>query len=470
MSSPSELAKQVKAHFDNRDFDALMRVVNQALGVRDESLDVGAQLREVQGQLGDEKLQEEFEIHVANLKNEAMKQFDQERYSDCLGTFRFLCELEPDNKTLRDYLQLCQELVPVATDNLPDEVTAGVSDATGLVCQPCEVLVATGSLAEPVLRGMSASTPMPDLNLQPLDGEEGRQVEPEGRESSKAKGHFGTQTCAPDATLTEPVTEQTKEPPYSLSLGLRLVLVAVAFLLVAILGIAYLKGPIQNWRSPQENQSNPQSTLPATSQSEKATPQLETQSLLRKAEAAAVSNRYVTPRGDNAVAYCNEVLAVNPDDTTARSLKEDSINAALIQARKSVESLKFSEAHETYSSLLDLSRHENRFPLTGQEVEKELEKLEFVVYPVVHDHLFGSCKGHLKINAYVISFVPSGDSTDGFTEPFSEVTLFGPGDRLKIEMRAKTYHFESKTGDQTNSTEQIMTIYRDLKRRISNAR
>src|SRR5262249_24435279 len=50
-------------------------------------------------------------IHVENLKNEAMKQFDQELYGECLRTFRFLCELEPDNRTLRDYLQLCCQLV-----------------------------------------------------------------------------------------------------------------------------------------------------------------------------------------------------------------------------------------------------------------------------------------------------------------------------------------------------------------------
>jgi len=186
-----------------------------------------------------------------------------------------------------------------------------------------------------------------------------------------------------------------------------------------------------------------------------------------KAEGAVALDHYVLPSGDNAVAYCNRVLALAPENQKARNLKEESINKAVAKAKKCIESRRFSEAREIYSALLQWSQQESLFPLTPEELNNELEKLEFTVYPVVHDHLFGSCKGHLKINAYVISFVPSGDSKDGFTEPFAEVTLFRPSDKLKIEIRAKTYHFEPNQGSKEDKRERTTAIFRDLKRRMA---
>ena len=69
MQTPADLAKQVKAHFDNRDFEAGMKVINEVLKRSDSHLDAGAQLRQAQQNVEDEKLREEFEIHVANLKH-----------------------------------------------------------------------------------------------------------------------------------------------------------------------------------------------------------------------------------------------------------------------------------------------------------------------------------------------------------------------------------------------------------------
>ena len=60
--------------------------------------------------LQDLRTNEEFQIHVKNLKKVAIRQFDQERYGDCLGTFKFLCELEPGNEKLQNYLEKCLEM------------------------------------------------------------------------------------------------------------------------------------------------------------------------------------------------------------------------------------------------------------------------------------------------------------------------------------------------------------------------
>src|SRR5262249_45679140 len=118
-----------------------------------------AELRLAEPSPEDEKLQEEFEIHVENLKNEAMKQFDQELYGECLGTFRFLCELEPENRTLRDYLQLCWQFVPEAKEKAyADQQAKALTDGNGnTILSPANVSSTALPSEEPGLTGGNSS-------------------------------------------------------------------------------------------------------------------------------------------------------------------------------------------------------------------------------------------------------------------------------------------------------------------------
>ena len=94
--------QDVKNAFDKRD-DALLKSIISCS--EDRSLAAGT------GSERDQKLREEFEIHIENLKRDAIKQFDQELYTVCLPNFEFLCELEPTNRGLRDYFDLSRALV-----------------------------------------------------------------------------------------------------------------------------------------------------------------------------------------------------------------------------------------------------------------------------------------------------------------------------------------------------------------------
>lgn len=98
----SELVQSIRRAFDQRD-DALLK--DMISSSEDQSLAAGT------GSERDQKLKEEFEIHIENLKRDAIKQFDQELYSACLPNFEFLCELEPGNRGLRDYFDLTRTLV-----------------------------------------------------------------------------------------------------------------------------------------------------------------------------------------------------------------------------------------------------------------------------------------------------------------------------------------------------------------------
>src|SRR5262249_3223329 len=114
---------------------------------------------------------------------------------------------------------------------------------------------------------------------------------------------------------------------------------------------------------------------------------------------------------------------------------------SLSQARDWTDRGKFDEARLFYSSLNYLCQNDSQLPIPRQELQQELAKLEFSSYPVVHPHKFGSCKGRLRMNGYVVSFVPSESSSDGFTEKLRYVTLVGAGDDLKIKVKDKSYRF-----------------------------
>lgn len=132
MQGSTELVKSVNLYFDNRDDKALKEMMTLASDPALWSLEAGTNPDE-------QRLKEEFEIHIEDLKREAIQQFDQELYSVCLATFQFLCELEPDNRTLRDYLELCQQLVREAETEKPSALTTADSNAS-----PIETLGKSG--------------------------------------------------------------------------------------------------------------------------------------------------------------------------------------------------------------------------------------------------------------------------------------------------------------------------------------
>jgi hypothetical protein len=455
MSDSTDLSQRVKTYFDNRDFDGLMQVINVALKQSDGRLDAGAHLRGIQQSVDDEKLREEFEIHIENLKNEAMKQFDQERYGECLGTFRFLCELEPDNRIVRDYLELCQQLTPEA-EGAALCVESGKTEVEAQV----HTLSST-QVEQPV--GES----FPAHNLVDPD----RNVEQPGQPSLSSEtgyGSDGTQRRRRDiSSEDEPgpvphVSEEAvrKRVPYRIAL-------AALFLVLIVSSAYYFKRSSQIRPEPVPAEPTKKT---ATESANPVSPQGDVSardSWLQKAELAARSGNYVSPVSDNAVAYCNRILNLTPGDSEALRLRQDGIDQVLAQAKRSIENQRFGAARDIYSSLLQLSQQETDFPVGSQDLKAELDKLTFVSYPVVHDHILGNCRGDLRFNAYALSFVPLGNSTDDFLEPFSQVRLFAPGDKLKIEVRVKTYHFASGLDGKQENRERVRKIFHDLTRRAA---
>ncbi|HVN78594.1 MAG TPA: PEGA domain-containing protein [Terriglobia bacterium] len=184
---------------------------------------------------------------------------------------------------------------------------------------------------------------------------------------------------------------------------------------------------------------------------------------VQKAETALIAGRYITPPDDNVLLYCNRALAIDPRNQRATTLKKDIIGRSVAQAKEWIEGGRFDEARLFYSSLNYLSQNDDHFPLSRQELQQELVKLEFVSYPVIHQHKLGNCKGRLRMNGYVISYVPSESGSDGFSEKLKYVSIIDAGDELKLKVKDKSYRFELNTGqDKEASLKARKTLYEQL--------
>lgn len=189
---------------------------------------------------------------------------------------------------------------------------------------------------------------------------------------------------------------------------------------------------------------------------------------VQKAESALIMERYVTPPDDNVLLYCNRALAADPQNQKVLALKKEVIGRSVAQAKEWIDRGKFDEARLFYSSLNYLSQNDNRFPISRQELQQELAKLEFSSYPVIHQHKLGSCKGRLRMNGYVLSFVPADDSADGFTEKLVNVNLIGAGDDLKLKVKDKSYRFLLNAGQGKEATQKAAKpMYEQLMRLLS---
>ena len=189
--------------------------------------------------------------------------------------------------------------------------------------------------------------------------------------------------------------------------------------------------------------------------------QAQASSWIEKAEAAWIAGRYVTPPDDNVVVYCNLSLKADPKNQRATNLKKEIVQRAVAQAQDWIQRGKFDAARLSYASMDYLARGDAAFPFPKPDIKRELDKLEFRTYSMVHDHKLGSCSGMLRFNSYAVSYVPSGGSGDGFTESLNSIFINDEGERLKISYRDRSFRLRSQNGNA------VQAIYQQLMTRMS---
>jgi hypothetical protein len=87
------------------------------------------------------------------------------------------------------------------------------------------------------------------------------------------------------------------------------------------------------------------------------------------------------------------------------------------------------------------------------------------VYPVIHDHFLGSCRGKLELTSSSITFTPTKGTKHRFGFKLSDITGTEWGDRLKVRFTNRTYLFKSalaKTKEDNRA--KLNTIYLQLVR------
>ena len=83
---------------------------------------------------------------------------------------------------------------------------------------------------------------------------------------------------------------------------------------------------------------------------------------MEKAWAAQIAGRYVTPREDNVLVYCNLALEADPGNQRAADLKKEIVKRAVAQADEWIQRGKFDAARLHYASMDYLASGDAAFP------------------------------------------------------------------------------------------------------------
>jgi hypothetical protein len=106
----------------------------------------------------------------------------------------------------------------------------------------------------------------------------------------------------------------------------------------------------------------------------------------------------------------------------------------------------------------------------AQELKGLLDRIEFTAVPVVHDHTIGSCSGRLRMNGFVLTYLPSGDSKDGFSQKLSEIVEIDAGEKLKIQLKNKAYRFQvNSSKNKEDNRQKLKEISDQLNRSMEQA-
>lgn len=640
ISQLNELLRKGRNFLESRDYEACMRTMNEALHVAPNNSEAASCLEEAQRKWEDQQLEEELVVHIDDLKKEATELFDQEKYRECVGMFRFLCELEPKNHTLQDYLELSQQRVqeieeserrrqaaqdqiaqpksanspaetasssvvpPAGTSGnnhgsspshehnppaspsralgvlvdedfdcdagstaLPSETTSKGAELAnsgkyllvvlGVLVALVAVLVCTQLLrnrsAQPENAGLPpvtspASDSPAQFNVGPPSSTQTAVEEPlppraielfnrgqlleasqlcdtilgkNPRDSvareikQKIRAHYWRQSqqaksrkkptevrkalenllrvfpgdaaalrelkTLQGAGSKEPLPVSENNPGTRLEDLHRQIAAAMsagtyfppasgnAWILVGGLSptdpvfkekmdqlhreaVSQMQRKIQtkDTEGARALGRQLQEYFPASAELRglreslrgDETQQQEVRSgLAQKLDAALVRGHYVTPVSDNALTYCNRLLALDAQNQRFQAQKEEIFTKAAAQARNLTQSQKFDEARDVLSALVSFAQNDGKTQVI-QEAKAQLERLEFTAFPVIHDHALGTCSGRLRMNAYIISYVPSGDSKDSFSERLTDIIETESGDKFKIQLKGKIYRFQ----------------------------
>jgi hypothetical protein len=89
-------------------------------------------------------------------------------------------------------------------------------------------------------------------------------------------------------------------------------------------------------------------------------------------------------------------------------------------------------------------------------------------FKVIHHHFVGSCRGLLSLKGNEITFVPEGNSDEGFIRSYGEIEKIETGKNLKIQFKNKTFRFElAETAEEMESRQKLVQISRQIMEKMA---
>ena len=435
MSNIEQLVLQAKTCFQVKDYETCMSLTDEALRVDPGNTEASWLMKEAQRQWEDQRSLEQLEIYVENLKKEAMDLFDKEHYEQCLGMFRFLLELEPENHKLHDYVRLSQQMFVETIGAGESKNEVGTSNSAAGEKQS-EAFVLGSKPLETQSSTDLPPAPMPWVQRKP---------------------------SAPDSTTAIPEPGTTKVPdgetgPIPLSVKRKIIqeyFTATAparrrrlwnvgllsgLLFVTTLGAASFWIYSSLVVSRIEIQSTP----------EKAVVFIDDKSV------GETPFRQGIPMGSHALRIekkgyqsYNRNLAVERSQAVVLDVQLERANSATSSNIQPIVPLE--PPTQTLAP-----------PTVSEPVESATPTVQ-LAQSVIHHHLLGSCTGRLKIDGDRISFWSSGNSRDGFTRKVKQINNFSLDDKLLIEFKDKAYRFEALARDTKDNRERLAPFYEQIK-------
>jgi hypothetical protein len=462
MTPLDQLLSQGRSHFQAKNYEGCMNVITQVLDDDPGNTEAAWLMKEAQRQWEEQRSMEEFEIYVENLKKEAMDLFDQEQYEQCLGTFRFLLELDPENHTLRDYVKLSQQMfletlgtkspavepgrTSLQTETKPEEPQAaeGVA-ATSDECPPSKV-APLSPLPEPPELPSAAG-----LSARARRGQAGFDASPqENEERRSASSSRSRSENISQAQKQKIIEEYLTSTAHLRRRARRSVWLTAAALLLALIWAARVwLYPLLNVTSRIDIQSKPAGASVFLNN------QFAGQTHFHQESLPAGSYELRVEKPGYRPYYRSLVLGKAQAAWFFVQLEKSRSEESTVQPE---------ETTQADSPSPELQSDVPSDPAAPEEPESTEVKDE-TACSVIHLHLLGSCTGRLKVTGTLISFRPSGNSKDGFTRKTTAIQKATLDQKLTIEFENKNYRFEPLAKD----TEGLARLYQHLRSQMAQA-
>lgn len=441
MSNVELLVHQAKTRFQARDYEACMSLTDEVLRADPDNAEASWLLKEAQRQWEDQRSLEQLEIYVENLKKEAIDLFDKEQYEQCLGMFRFLSELEPDNRMLREYVKLSQQMF---VESIGPEPLPLTREAVALPDSGGRRPITSHPDSEPSKREEADLLP---AAVEPTaEGQAPKAALPvRSFKAAKPTSGAGVAEVVSPSTRQQIIQEYlaanrlAREKP---SWNLRLVPATLVLLTVLAAGYFWLH-----------------STANVTG--------IEIQTVPDGAS-VFIDDKEAgeTPFRQQGIAAGNHVVRLE-----RRGYKAYTRPLAIEEARTLVLDVLLERARpgspppvQSVAPVPKLTQPQTPPPAVpaSDSVQTDWPDAR-IAQSVIHHHLLGSCTGRLKIEGDRISFWSPGNARDGFTRPVKQISSVQLDEKLVIEFKDKTYRFEALARDSANSR-RLAPFYDQIKR------